>query len=459
VTGKLSRCRIPINGHWRRAGYEICPEALKFIPVQGLAGVQLRVSGCRSHNNPVLGAGSRKNRDDLSRFGGKPINYSTYDKSIVSGISLEKMSKLLSPNKIRETMQIQVTKEIDFSGKNLFIGLDVHKKSWSVTIIVEGMEHKTFTQPPDPKILFTYLQKMFPGGSYYSAYEAGFCGYNIHRELNFLGIKNIVINAADIPSSQKDHLEKRDHIDSRKIARALEKGLLHGIHVFDRDMEELRSLNRTRFYLMRDLRRSKNRIKSFLQYYGEQIPPEFDNNQWTLKFLSWLRQVKMKTNNGQDAFSSLICSYEYNRQQILSLSRQIRIRIREYDNELYSLLKTISGIGPLTSSALITELGDINRFPHKNQLSSFVGLIPRVKQSGESYYSGGITFRCNEYLRTLLIESSWQAIRQDPALMQYYHEHLINNKGQKVIIKVAHKLLNRVRYVMKNRQPYITGVA
>ncbi len=356
-------------------------------------------------------------------------------------------------------MHTQVTKKIDFKGKDLYIGLDVHKKSWSVTILVEGMEHRTFTQPPDPRTLYNYLQKMFPGGTYYSAYEAGFCGYGIHRELNDLGIKNIVINAADIPASQKDQLQKRDPVDSRKIARALEKGLLRAIHIFDRDMEELRSLNRTRFYLMRDYRRSKNRIKSFLQYYSISIPIEYDNNLWTLKYISWLKQIQMKTMSGQDAFSNLIRSYEYHREQILILSRQIRVRIREYDNELYKLLKTVSGIGPLTSSALITELGDINRFPHIDHLSSFVGLVPRVKQSGEISYTGGITFRCNSYLRTLLIESSWQAIRQDPALMQYYHQHVINNKGQKVIIKVARKLLNRIRYVMKNRQPYVKGVA
>jgi len=356
-------------------------------------------------------------------------------------------------------MQTQVTKKIDFKGKELFIGLDVHKKSWSVTILVEGMEHKTFTQPPDPKTLANYLQNMFPGGSYYSAYEAGFCGYRIHRELNDLGIKNIVINAADIPSSQKDQLQKRDPVDSRKIARALEKGMLRAIHIFDRDEEELRSLNRTRFYLMRDLRRSKNRIKSFLQYYGISIPLEYDNNQWTLKFLSWLKQIEMQTLSGQDAFSNLISSYEHHRAQLLSLSRQIRLRIREYDNELYTLLKTISGIGPLTSSALITELGDINRFPHIDHLSSFVGLIPRIRESGETSHTGGITFRCSSYLRTMLIESSWQAIRKDPALMQYYHEHVIHTKGQKVIIKVARKLLNRIRYVMKNRQPYVKGVA
>lgn len=105
------------------------------------------------------------------------------------------------------------------------------------------MEHRTFTQPPDPRTLYNYLQKMFP-----------------HRALNDVGIKNIVINAADIPASQKEQLQKRDPVDSRKIARALEKGLLRAIHIFDRDMEEIRSLNRTRFYLMRDFRRSKNRI-------------------------------------------------------------------------------------------------------------------------------------------------------------------------------------------------------
>jgi transposase len=356
-------------------------------------------------------------------------------------------------------MQTQVTNKIDFTGKDLFIGLDVHKKSWSVTVTVDGIEHKTFTQPPDPEALYNYLQRNFPGGSFHSAYEAGFCGYDIHRRLKSLGIENIVINAADIPTTQKDKLQKRDPVDSRKLARSLEKGSLHGIHVFDREAEELRSLNRTRFFLMRDLRRSKNRIKSFLQYYGISIPLEYDNNQWTMKFVSWLKQIKMQTQSGNDAFTFLLRSYEYHRKQLLDLSRQIRQRIREYDKELYTLLRTISGIGPLTASALITELGDISRFKNIDQLSSYVGLVPRIRESGETTHTGGITFRCNTFLRTLLIESSWQAIRMDPALMQYYHNHVVNSKGHKVVIKVARKLLNRIRYVMMNKQPYITGVA
>src|SRR4030042_1396098 len=94
-------------------------------------------------------------------------------------------------------MQTQVTKKIDFTGKDLFVGLDVHKKSWSVTIVVDGIEHRTFTQPPDPEALKKYLQRSFPGGNYQSAYESGYCGYGIHRRLNDLGIRNMVINAAE----------------------------------------------------------------------------------------------------------------------------------------------------------------------------------------------------------------------------------------------------------------------
>jgi len=93
-------------------------------------------------------------------------------------------------------MQTQVTKKIDFSGKDLFIGLDVHKKSWSVTIVIDGMEHRTFTQPPDPLALNNYLQRMFPAGSYNSAvlyavlFIKIFFGSNYNYQASRQDIKN-----------------------------------------------------------------------------------------------------------------------------------------------------------------------------------------------------------------------------------------------------------------------------
>jgi len=355
-------------------------------------------------------------------------------------------------------MQTQVTKRLDFYDKKIFVGLDVHKKSWSVTIIVGGIEHKTFNQPPDSQVLSDYLHRMFPNGEYHSAYEAGFCGYGIHRSLNELGINNQVINASDIPTTQKDTLGKTDRVDSRKIARALEREMVRGIYVFERDQEELRSLNRTRMNLMKDFRRSKNRIKSFLYYFGIVLPVKYDNNHWSRDFEVWVEQVDMDTNGGKDALNQLLATYRYFRQQMLDISCHLRKCIRERDRELYDLLQTIPGVGPLTAITLITELGDIKRFRHINHLASFVGLVPRIKQSGDIERTGDLTFRCNHYLRTMIVEASWTAIRMDPVLMQYYQEKRVNSIGQKAIIKVARKLLNRIRYVMKHRKPYVMGV-
>ena len=127
-------------------------------------------------------------------------------------------------------MQTQSNK-IDFKGQNIYAGFDVHLKSWKVTIMTEKLTHKTFSQEPKPEVLYNYLLKNFPGGTYYSAYEAGFCGYWIHNKLLELGIKSIVVNPADIPTTGKEKVMKTDPRDSNKIARSLRSGDLQPIYV------------------------------------------------------------------------------------------------------------------------------------------------------------------------------------------------------------------------------------
>ena len=87
--------------------------------------------------------------------------------------------------------------ELDFKGQNIYVGFDVHLKSWKVTIMTEKLTHKTFSQPPKPEVLYQYLAKNFPGGIYHSAYEANFCGYWIHNSLKEFGVNSIVVNPAD----------------------------------------------------------------------------------------------------------------------------------------------------------------------------------------------------------------------------------------------------------------------
>lgn len=350
------------------------------------------------------------------------------------------------------------TKVSDFTGMNIYAGIDVHKKSWSVTLLTDELEHKTFNQPPSADALHTYLSKHFPGAQYHSAYEAGFSGYGHHRRLVELGIANLVINPADIPTTDKDKAGKTDKVDSRKIAKGLRNGSLTGIHVFDEADQDLRSFARMRHIMQRDLRRTKQRLKVNLNFNTINIPEHLDDDNWSKAFEAWLAEVKFPTANARRAFDFLLSNYHYQKQQVRQISKELRAYFRKHHKQDYYLLRTIPGIGPLSAIAIISELGDINRFSNINKLSSYVGLLPLTSNSGETERVGGMSYRCNNYLRTILVEASWQAIRKDPAMLLYYKQHAAKGNGKRAIIKVAAKLLNRIRYVLKNKQEYVLGV-
>jgi transposase len=110
-------------------------------------------------------------------------------------------------------MPIQMN-NLNFECQNIYAGFYVHLKDWKVTILSEEMMLKTFTMPPKPKVLSNYLLKNYPGASFYSAYEVGFCGLWANYQLCELDINNIVVNPADIPGTQKDKLQKEDKRDS-----------------------------------------------------------------------------------------------------------------------------------------------------------------------------------------------------------------------------------------------------
>jgi len=77
--------------------------------------------------------------------------------------------------------------KLDFTGQPIYVGLDVHKNSWSVSIYSQHCEHKTFTQPPKVDKLSTYLKRTFPGATYHSVYEAGFSGFLDPRSVKTTG--------------------------------------------------------------------------------------------------------------------------------------------------------------------------------------------------------------------------------------------------------------------------------
>ena len=127
-------------------------------------------------------------------------------------------------------------------------------------------------------------------------------------------------------------------------------------------------------------------------------------------------------------------------------------------NTNYYLLRSIPGIGPLTAASILVEIGDVKRFADFYHLNSFVGLLPMEHSSGESTLQSTLTVRKHRQLRSDLVESAWTAKRTDPAMALYFHEQIKRKDSKIVIIKIARKLLSRIRHVLVNQQPYEFGV-
>jgi transposase len=351
-------------------------------------------------------------------------------------------------------METQSNK-IDFKGQNIYVGFDVHLKNWRVTIMTDHLIHKTFSQPPKPEVLYQYLVSNFPGGIYHSAYEAGFCGYWIHNELKELGINSIVVNPADIPTTHKERDQRDDRRDSRKIARTLSKGELVPIHIPLLKTLEDRTLLRTRSMLVKDLTRYKNRIKLFLYFHGIDIPELFMRNQWSQHFLDWLDNIEMKEKSGKESLKIIVTSARNLKNQLFQTTKQVQeLSETDYYNDRVKLLRSIPGIGITTAMIILTELESIRRFSNLDKLCGFIGLVPSTDSSGEKERIRGVTKRGHSVLRSVIIESAWIAAMRDPALLKSYNAYCRRMKPNEAIIRIAKKLVSRICYVLKNKQPY-----
>lgn len=351
--------------------------------------------------------------------------------------------------------------KLDFSDQDIYIGLDNHKKNWTVSIFTKDFEHKTFSQNPEPDILVNYLHRNFPRANYHSVYEAGYCGFWIHEALKAHGINNIVSNPADVPTKDKERKRKNNRVDSRKLARSLRSGDLEGIYVPKRKALEDRSLMRARRNAVKQQTRYKNQIKGFLSFFGIKIPEQFKEGRWAGAFIHWIENITMESPTGKTSLLFYLGELKHYRNKIAELNREIRnLATHEIYQERVELLKTIPGIGTLTAMILLLELVEIARFKNLDKLASFIGLVPGEHSSGDEddINNTNITPRSHHYLRSILIECAWVAVRKDPALTMCYNELTKRMSGQKAIIRIAKKLLNRIRYVLKNHQPYVTAV-
>ncbi|MDP3434536.1 MAG: transposase, partial [Bacteroidota bacterium] len=150
---------------------------------------------------------------------------------------------------------------------------------------------------------------------------------------------------------------------------------------------------------------------------------------------------------------------ERQRTDLLMVNKQVRnLSLTDAYCHNYQLLLSVPGIGLVTAITFLVQIGDINRFEQLDDLCNYVGLVPKMYGSGEKMQVGGMIKRGRKELKIMLIEASWDAIKKDPALMLKFNELSKKMHKNKAIVRIARKMLSRMRFVLQNQQRYELGI-
>ena len=337
----------------------------------------------------------------------------------------------------------------DYTGKKVFVGIDVHKKTYSVAVVCDKVLVKKDTMPAEPRKLVQYLQKHFIGAKIKSAYEAGFSGFVLHRELLRGGIDSIVVHAASVEVGARDRV-KTDKRDALKIAVQLEAERLEGIFVPSPEMEDRRELTRLRATLVKDKNRYALRLKHKAHYYGFVGPTD------TIKVCKkWIEQIEKKTMAPgiKEAINYLVGLWKALAEKIKEVDKLLEKQALE-DNEQEIIYRSVPGIGKTASRILANELGNMTQFSNERGLFSYTGLTPSEYSSGEHIRRGHISRQGKSILRSILVQSSWTAIRYDENLREIYERISRRSGPKRAIVAIARHLIGRIRACFRKNELY-----
>jgi transposase len=326
----------------------------------------------------------------------------------------------------------------------VYLGIDVHKKTYSVTAVQDKVVVKRATMPAIPETLLSFIRNHFPNCKVFTAYEAGFSGFGLHRFLLKHHIQSLVVHAGSIEIAINNR-SKTDKRDSEKIAFQLSQGKLQSVNVPSVQRENWRSVTRVRLQLVKHKTQTASQIKSLLHYFGI-LPHNHSkrtSKRWLLNLLSELQDSIDK--DILLCLRVLVNLWMYLDQSIKMTEKRISIQARE-DFSIGSVYLEMKGIGLLSSRILANELDDLSQFHSQSALFSFVGLTPKEYSSGDRVKMGNISRMGNPIIRRILTESAWKAIQKDPYLMEVF-ERIQKNTGsrKKAITAIARKMIGIIR--------------
>lgn len=288
-----------------------------------------------------------------------------------------------------------------------FVGMDVHKATIAVSVAdVRGGEPRymgEIANTADAAMkLIRQLRKDEAQLSF--CYEAGPCGYGIHRQLMELGWDCQVVAPSLIPKKAGDRI-KTDRRDSMMLARLHRAGELTAVWVPDDVQEGLRDLTRAREDMKHLQRQAKQRLTAFLLRYGKSYTGK---SNWTQAHYRWLETMKFGQIVQQIVFQEYVDTVKVLNKRIDALDKQLECTASESVFwPVIEGLMALRGINLLTATTIVAEIGDLKRFASAPQLMAYLGVVPSEHSSGASKSRGGITKTGNSHVRRVLVEAAW----------------------------------------------------
>lgn len=339
----------------------------------------------------------------------------------------------------------------DYTGKMVFVGIDVHKKSYSVAVVCDGELIKRDSIIACPSNLIAYLKKYFSGAQIKSAYEAGFCGFHLHRALLESDIDNIVVHAAAIEVSSRDRV-KTDKRDATKIAVQLSTSRLKGIYVPSKEREDKRELTRLRDDLVKQKSRLSVKLKHKANYYG--LVTSVDTQKVSKQWIRSLLQKEVPAGLRYH-LETLVAQWEFIHKKIGEVN-QCLVNQAQEDEAHEVVYRSVKGIGPTAARVLANELGNMSHFSSERTLFSYTGLTPSEYSSGEHRRQGHISRQGKPILRKILVQCAWIAIRYDESLREVYERIAKRAGGKRAIVAVARRMVGRIRACFRTGSLYQT---
>ncbi len=288
-----------------------------------------------------------------------------------------------------------------------YVGLDVHKATIAVSVADAGGGEVRYVGEigNTPEAIEKLVRQLKKGEAELAfCYEAGPCGYGIHRQLTDLGWDCQVVAPSLIPRKAGDRV-KTDRRDSLMLARLHRAGELTAVWVPDDAQEGLRDLTRAREDMKHLQRQAKQRLTAFLLRHGRSYGGK---SNWTQAHYRWLETMKFSEPVQQIVFQEYVDTVQMLTKRIDALDKQLELSASaSVFWPVIEALMALRGVNLLTATTVVAEIGDLRRFSSAPQLMAYLGVVPSEHSSGASKSRGGITKTGNSHVRRVLVEAAW----------------------------------------------------